>query len=232
MKILNFLHKLIKPEVTIESRYPDKPESYELFNTIPPISTSSSEITYELSGRTIIFSLWNSQFIAGVESQLVVTFEDYEVLNSYSEHWYPCELFPIDNLPKVYNETELYFFRFPCVEVLNSKLLKYAYDEADESCSETKARHFKFISQHNYIDLISLSEPTYRWVNMEEIESARFRTQDDYYFYLKLGPEDSDKECNEIECRHKRILQSSKCRKHHFEMIRGYLPPENIDSLS
>ncbi len=208
----------------------EESESYKRFETVPSISTGSCEISYELSSDgAIVFSLWNSQNIDGVNSQVLIIFEDYEVLNSYSEHWYPYELFPIDGLPKASDDKDSNLFFYPCVEVLNSKLLKYAYDEATEYCREKKARHFKFIGLNNHIDLISLSDPTYRWVSMEDIESAKFKTQDDYNFYLDLGAEDGEKECKEIGCHRMRILQSSKCRKHHFEMIRGYLPPEDIE---
>jgi len=40
-------------------------------------------------------------------------------------------------------------------------------------------------------------------------------------FWSQLGPEAGPERCAETGCEHKRVAQSSRCRRHHFEMMMG-----------
>ncbi len=61
-----------------------------------------------------------------------------------------------------------------------------------------------------------------QWLEESQYLSAEIRRKhEDCEWINMLGPEEGPEQCNESGCTRKRIKRSSKCKRHHFEMIKG-----------
>ncbi len=68
---------------------------------------------------------------------------------------------------------------------------------------------------------IETDDPS-QWLEESQYLSADVRRKhEDTEWYKKLGPEEGPGQCNEPGCSRKRIMRSSKCKQHHFQMIKG-----------
>ncbi|WP_196158674.1 hypothetical protein [Reinekea sp. G2M2-21] len=196
-------------------------ETYQSFITKPDINKCSDFIHYDLKRAALAITIGLDQSIDGVLSDLVVTFSHIVGFTSFDEHWHPMDYQYPETLPRLTNGS-----CYPFLLVKNSYWFKHLPDS--EILISGEPKNFRFISNLNTLDVLSHDEPKFKWVKSESLISKKFNSNDDYYFYLQLGAEDGVQNCNEIGCDHFHILQSRKCIKHHFKMIKGYEPPEQV----
>lgn len=105
----------------------------------------------------------------------------------------------------------------------------------DDKWIECSVKDNKFVGgagSHQLGELISTfltwakSEPDWLAVTYEATAERKKRT--DQELWNRLGEENGSSSCRKAGCSHKHIAHSAFCRKHHFEMIRGYSPPETL----
>jgi len=72
------------------------------------------------------------------------------------------------------------------------------------------------------------TEPNWLAVKYETAEERKARIDDE--LWKLLGEETGSGECRKIGCSRRHVAHSAFCREHHFEMIRGYRPPDFLVS--
>ena len=91
----------------------------------------------------------------------------------------------------------------------------------------------KFIGAAGHSQLEELISTFLTWAKTEpdwlavkyETEAER-KERIDHELWDILGEENGSNTCRRPGCNHKNVAHSAFCREHHFEMIRGYSPPE------
>ncbi|MBV9865619.1 MAG: immunity 53 family protein [Abitibacteriaceae bacterium] len=89
-----------------------------------------------------------------------------------------------------------------------------------------------FGGPHQLTELLTIfldwakTEPDWLAVQYETEEQARDRK--DKELWAVLGDEVGPELCRAENCTHPHIRYSAFCRRHHFEMMRGYAPPEDV----
>ena len=195
-------------------------EKYKTINPIPTFERDAVEIFHDMHRDSLAVTICIDQAVEGVLSDLVVTFESYVSALSLDAHWHPKAPEYLDSFPTIES------FSWPLVEVDESLWLGVVSSSQIDVAGIPK--NYRFISLNNTFDVLTFSEPKFNWVKSEQLISRQFKSNEDYYFFLAIGAEDSEHRCNEIGCENYRVSSSKKCRKHHFEMIRGYQPPVGV----
>lgn len=97
-------------------------------------------------------------------------------------------------------------------------------------CHVEDNKFIGYAGAHQLEDLISTfltwakTEPD--WLAKEYETDEEVKARLDQELWDALGEENGFSECRKEGCSHKHITYSAFCRRHHFEMVRGYGPPE------
>jgi hypothetical protein len=108
--------------------------------------------------------------------------------------------------------------------------------ESDDKWIECHVEDKKFIGYAGAHQLEELISTFLSWAKTESdwLAQQMYETDDekkarlDQELWEALGEENGSSTCRKAGCSHKHITDSAFCRKHHFEMIRGYSPPETL----
>lgn len=159
-----------------------------------------------------------NQFIDGNSHDLVVNFGTYLGFMKYDEFLHPCDFAPVEDVPKIEGKELIY----PCLIVSDSYWIE-RFPEHEEDLRRSQV-NYRFIGQTGTVDVLSQVAPQIAWVKIDILVAGNWRGEGDYEFFISLGEEDGPEKCTSLGCKNLRIPQSTKCRVHHFEMIKGYNP--------
>lgn len=118
--------------------------------------------------------------------------------------------------------------------ILEDKIFTRVKKEESETlwieCFVENKKFTGYAGPHQLEELISTflawakTEPN--WLTVEYETEQQAKEREDKELWNALGEENGSTECYRSDCSRKHISFSAFCRKHHFEMMRGYSPPE------
>lgn len=117
-----------------------------------------------------------------------------------------------------------------CQTLLENKAFKEIVSDDEEDWIECRVVNNQFVGYAAPHGLGQILGIFLEWARTEKdwlaIPTPPTQKSLDDEFLSNLGDEIGPEICRRSGCKRKRILYSIFCKTHHFEMIKGYLPPE------